>query len=198
MRVVDEAVGLEHAAHAVDARLSVAREQLLSRQTLLRVLRVQVEGEPRDLSAEPALEPVGRRLADAAERSDVVGPDEDFVLAHSTSSRRMSSTVSRRRMTRASPFGTSTAAGPRHGVVVRAHAERVGARRCDGEEVSAARLGKARALDHHVGRLAVLTADRVRRRPAARPRGWRAAQSGARRRAADAGCRTCRRRRRRT
>ncbi len=90
---------------------SVALEQSLSRQTFLRVLRMEIEGEPRDLRAEPALEPVGRRLADAAERSDVVGPDEDFVLAHSGSSRRMSSTVSRRRMTRASPSATSTAAG---------------------------------------------------------------------------------------
>ena len=111
VRVVDEAVSLEHAPHAIDARLSVAREQMLARQALLRILRVQVEGEPRDRSAVPALEPVGRRLADAAERSDVVGPDKGFVLAHSTSSRRMSSTVSRRRMTRTSPFVTSTAAG---------------------------------------------------------------------------------------
>ena len=83
VRAVDEAVRLEHPSHAVDARLAVALEQSLSRQAFLRVLRMQIEGEPRDLRAEPALEPVGRRLADAAERSDVVGPDEDFVLAHS-------------------------------------------------------------------------------------------------------------------
>jgi hypothetical protein len=111
VRVVDEPVGLEDPPHAIDARLAVAREQLLSRQTVLGILGMKVEGEPRDLRAEPALEPVGRGLADAAERSDVIGPDEDFVLAHSTSSRRMSSTVSRRRMIRVSPFATSTAAG---------------------------------------------------------------------------------------
>ena len=111
VRAVDEAIRLEHPSHPVYARLAVALEQSLSRQAFLRVLRMEIEGEPRDLRAEPALEPVGRRLADAAERSDVVGPDEDFVLAHSGSSRRMSSTVSRRRMTRASPSATSTAAG---------------------------------------------------------------------------------------
>jgi hypothetical protein len=43
---------------------------------------MQVEREPRDVRAEPVAQPLGRRLADAAERSDVVRPDEDFVLGH--------------------------------------------------------------------------------------------------------------------
>ena len=81
-QVVDEPVRLEHPAHALDARLAVARERSRSRGRPPPVLGMKVEREPRDLRAEPALEPVGRRLADAAERSDVVGPDEDFVLAH--------------------------------------------------------------------------------------------------------------------
>ena len=40
---------------------------------------MQVEREPRHLGVVPAPEPLGQGLADAAKRSDVVGPDEDLV-----------------------------------------------------------------------------------------------------------------------
>jgi hypothetical protein len=41
---------------------------------------MEVEREPRDLGAEPAPQRLGRLLADPAERSEVVGPDDDLVL----------------------------------------------------------------------------------------------------------------------
>jgi hypothetical protein len=47
-----------------------------------RILGVKVEREPLDLGAEPALQPLGPRKADAAEGSDVVAPDEEV---HETS-----------------------------------------------------------------------------------------------------------------
>jgi hypothetical protein len=40
---------------------------------------VQVEREPGDLGVELAPQPLGRHLAEPAERSDVVAPDEDRV-----------------------------------------------------------------------------------------------------------------------
>jgi len=43
---------------------------------------VQEEGKPLDLCAEPALEPLGPREADVAERSGVVAPDRDRKVAH--------------------------------------------------------------------------------------------------------------------
>jgi hypothetical protein len=60
--------------------------QLSALDPLRRVLRVEVEREPRHLGAEPALEPLGRGLADAAERSDVVRPDENVKTAQGTTS----------------------------------------------------------------------------------------------------------------
>jgi hypothetical protein len=62
--------------------LAVAPVELGSRDALGRVLRVEVEGQPVDLSAEPALEPLSRALAEATEGSDVVRPDDDLVLGH--------------------------------------------------------------------------------------------------------------------
>ena len=97
----------------------------------------------------------------------------------------------------ASPSRTRTAAGPRHGVVVRAHRERVAAGRRDGEDVAAARLGQLDALDQQVARLAVLAGDGVRAGRRLVRRGSRAARCSARRRARGAGCRRCRRRPRR-
>jgi len=47
-----------------------------------RVLRVEIEREPLDLGAEPALQPLGPREADVAEGSGVVAPDEDRELVH--------------------------------------------------------------------------------------------------------------------
>jgi hypothetical protein len=46
-------------------------------QALLRVLGMEEEGQPLDLRAEPALEPLGPRKADVAEGSGVVAPDRD-------------------------------------------------------------------------------------------------------------------------
>ena len=62
--------------------LAVAPVELCPGNALGRVLRVQVEGKPVDLGAEPALEPLGRALAEATEGSDVVRPDDDLVLGH--------------------------------------------------------------------------------------------------------------------
>jgi hypothetical protein len=62
--------------------LAVAPVELGSRNALGRVLGVEVEGQPVDLSAEPALDPLSRALAEAAEGSDVVRPDDDLVLRH--------------------------------------------------------------------------------------------------------------------
>jgi hypothetical protein len=81
-------------------------------ETLGRVLGMEVEGEPGDVGVELAPEPLGQRLAEPAERSDVVGPDEDLVCGgHYCSNARRSATVSRRLIARASPSATSTAAG---------------------------------------------------------------------------------------
>ena len=62
--------------------LAVATVELCPGNALRRVLGVEIEGEPLDLGAEPALEPLGRPLAEAAEGSDVVRPDDDLVLGH--------------------------------------------------------------------------------------------------------------------
>jgi len=43
----------------------------LARDSLRRILRVKVERKPGHLGAEPARDPLGRRLAEPAERSDV-------------------------------------------------------------------------------------------------------------------------------
>ena len=61
---------------------AVAPVELCSGNSFRRVLGVEVEGQPVDLGAEPALEPLGRALAESAERSDVVRPDDDLVLGH--------------------------------------------------------------------------------------------------------------------
>ena len=60
--------------------VAVAGVQLRPRNALRRVLGMQVEWQPGDLGAEPAPEPVGQRLAEPAERSDVIRPDQDLVL----------------------------------------------------------------------------------------------------------------------
>ena len=57
--------------------VAVAFVELFARYSARRVLGMQVEGKPCHGSAVPALEPLGRGLAEAAERSDVVGPDPD-------------------------------------------------------------------------------------------------------------------------
>jgi hypothetical protein len=62
----------------------VAAMKLLKRDSFRRVLRMQVEGEPQDLGVELAPCPLSRLLAEPAERSDVVAPDDDRVLRHST------------------------------------------------------------------------------------------------------------------
>jgi hypothetical protein len=62
--------------------LAVTPVELGSRDAIGRVLGVEVERQPVDLSVEPALEPLSRALAEAAEGSDVVRPDDDLVLGH--------------------------------------------------------------------------------------------------------------------
>jgi hypothetical protein len=61
---------------------AVAAVQLGQGDSFRRILRVQVEGEPDDLGVELAPCPLGRLLAEPAERSDVVAPDDDRVLRH--------------------------------------------------------------------------------------------------------------------
>jgi hypothetical protein len=58
--------------------------QLRERDPLRGVLRVQVEGEPHDVGVELAPCLLGRYLAESAERSDVVAPDDDGVFGHDT------------------------------------------------------------------------------------------------------------------
>ena len=72
-------------AQPVVKRRAVARVELFTRDALGWVLGVEVEREPGHLGAEPARDPLGRRLAEPAERSDVVGPDKDGVVAHCSS-----------------------------------------------------------------------------------------------------------------
>ena len=81
-RVVTESLPLERRFEAPVETLAVAPVELCPGNALGRVLRVQVEGKPVDLGAEPALEPLSRALAEAAEGSDVVRPDDDLVLGH--------------------------------------------------------------------------------------------------------------------
>ena len=56
---------------------AVAPRQVLQRDPLRRIFRVQIERQPLDLSAVPALEPRRALSRDVAEGSYVVGPDSD-------------------------------------------------------------------------------------------------------------------------
>jgi len=76
--------GGERLSQPVVERVAVARVQLVAGNPLERVLRMQVERQPGDLGAVPALEPVGRGLADPAERSDVVREDENGGRRHAS------------------------------------------------------------------------------------------------------------------
>ncbi len=81
-RVVAESLPLERRLEALVEAIAVAAVELSPRNALRWVLGVEIEGEPLDLGAEPTLEPLSRALAEAAERSDVVRPDDDLVLGH--------------------------------------------------------------------------------------------------------------------
>jgi len=59
---------------------AVTAVKLGERDPFRRVLRVQVEREPFDVGVELAPGLLGRDLAEPAERSDVVAPDDDRVL----------------------------------------------------------------------------------------------------------------------
>jgi hypothetical protein len=78
-RVVDELFTFERQLEVSVESLPVPTDEVRARNALRWVLGVEVEGQPLDLGVEPALEPLGRALADAAERSDVVGPNQDLV-----------------------------------------------------------------------------------------------------------------------
>ena len=84
-RIVDESLVLEPALEVLVERLAVPAQQLRAWDALGRIFGVQVEGQPFDRGTEPALEPLGRTLADAAEGSDVVRPDQDLVGRHPVS-----------------------------------------------------------------------------------------------------------------
>ena len=76
---VRQAVAAERVEHALDVGLltPVLGVQGGPADALGRVLRVEVEREPDELSAVPARHRLGRWLADAAPGSDVVRPDVD-------------------------------------------------------------------------------------------------------------------------
>jgi hypothetical protein len=66
---------LEHLISPLREPAAVAALELGTRNSLGRVLRVQVEGPPFDPRAELALQPRRPLETDVAERSDVVAPD---------------------------------------------------------------------------------------------------------------------------
>ena len=84
-RIVDQAVAVEPALEVLVEGNAVPLQQLGARDTLRRVLGVQIEGQPLDHGVEPTLEPLSRPLADAAKRSDVVRPDQNLVRRHAIS-----------------------------------------------------------------------------------------------------------------
>jgi hypothetical protein len=63
---------------------AVAAMQLRERDALGRVLRVEVERQPDDVGVELAPSLLGRYLAEPAEGSDVVAPDDDRMFGHVT------------------------------------------------------------------------------------------------------------------
>ena len=69
--------GFDQAPRVVVDAGAVAPLQVRPRQSLGRILGMEEEGKPVDLRAEPALEPLGPREADVAERSGVVAPDRN-------------------------------------------------------------------------------------------------------------------------
>ena len=77
-RRVDEILLCEPVADAVLRGRAVAGDELGARDATWRVLRMELEGEPGDLSAELALEPQRARFRDAAEGSDEIRPDRDL------------------------------------------------------------------------------------------------------------------------
>ena len=79
---VREPCRVEQREQALMEPRAVAPLEFLARDALRRVLGMEVERQPLDLSAEPALEPVGPLEADVAERSYVVAPDGDARLVH--------------------------------------------------------------------------------------------------------------------
>jgi hypothetical protein len=79
---VGEAGRIEHLEQPLVEPGAVAPFEILARDALSRVLGMQVERQPLDAGAEPALEPVGPLQADVAERSYVVAPDGDPRLFH--------------------------------------------------------------------------------------------------------------------
>ena len=81
-RVVDQSLAVECQLEVPVEALSVPSDEVRSRNALGWVLGMKVEGQPLDLGVEPTLEPLGGALADAAERSDVIGPDQDLVPYH--------------------------------------------------------------------------------------------------------------------
>jgi hypothetical protein len=80
--VVDETSASKSQFDLPVEALPVASKEVGSQNPLGWILRVQIKGEPLDLSAEPALKPLGRTLADTAERSDVIRPDQKLMCRH--------------------------------------------------------------------------------------------------------------------
>jgi hypothetical protein len=81
-RSVDEPGCFDRRLRAVVKVRAIALYEASTRDALRRVFRMQIEGKPLDLSAEPALQPVGPLEADEAERSDVVAPNRGRKVAH--------------------------------------------------------------------------------------------------------------------
>jgi hypothetical protein len=81
-RVVDEPDALECGLDVPVEPLAVAADEVRAWDSRGWILGMEIEGQPLDGRAEPARKPLGRPLADAAERSDVVRPDQDLVFWH--------------------------------------------------------------------------------------------------------------------
>jgi hypothetical protein len=83
--VLEARVAEPRVQRVVGARAdAVAAVQVGQRDAFRRILGMQVEREPENLGVELAPCLLGRLLAEPAERSDVVAPDDDRVLGHFT------------------------------------------------------------------------------------------------------------------
>ena len=71
-RVVDKTRSGKALPKSLMEAFAIARMQLRAENALGRILGVKIERQPGHVRAEPAREPLGRRLAEAGERSDVI------------------------------------------------------------------------------------------------------------------------------
>jgi hypothetical protein len=82
--LVVETRGRKTLAKRVLISKTITSMKLRERDAFGRVFRVQVEREPYDVGVELAPQLLGDGLAEPAEGSDVVAPDDDRMLGHSS------------------------------------------------------------------------------------------------------------------